>query len=85
MVMLNKFGEMLLIIGNKFEVVVGYVMIYGDMNGGYNLIKDFYKMWVFEICCWCNVNQCDWMDGLEGEVILVLIIDKLFLVELCFD
>lgn len=85
MVIFNKFGELLLIIGNKFEVVVGYVMIYGDMVGGYNLIKDLYKICVFQICCWCNVYYCDWMQGCFGEVILSCIILKLFLVELCLD
>ena len=40
----NKFGEMLLTTGNKSEVSVGYSTIYGDMAGGYNPIKDLYKI-----------------------------------------
>ena len=40
MALSNKFGEMLLTTGNKSEVAVGYATIYGDMNGGYNPIKD---------------------------------------------
>ncbi|MCL4166076.1 UNVERIFIED_CONTAM: hypothetical protein GTU68_035577, partial [Idotea baltica] len=44
MAMSNKFGEMLLTTGNKSEVAVGYATIYGDMAGGYNPIKDLYKM-----------------------------------------
>ena len=76
MAMSNKFGEMLLTTGNKSEVAVGYATIYGDMNGGYNPIKDLYKTRVFETCRWRNANHRDWMDGPEGEVIPVSIIDK---------
>ncbi len=43
MAMSNKFGAMLLTTGNKSEVAVGYCTIYGDMNGGYNPIKDLWK------------------------------------------
>ncbi|MEM7290850.1 MAG: NAD+ synthase, partial [Pseudomonadota bacterium] len=50
MALSNKFGEMLLTTGNKSEVAVGYATIYGDMSGGYNPIKDLYKMRVFETC-----------------------------------
>lgn len=76
MAMSNKFGEMLLTTGNKSEVAVGYATIYGDMAGGYNPIKDLYKMRVFETCRWRNANHRDWMMGPEGEVIPVSIIDK---------
>ncbi|WP_419738860.1 NAD+ synthase [Ruegeria sp.] len=72
----NKFGEMLLTTGNKSEVAVGYATIYGDMNGGYNPIKDLYKTRVFETCRWRNANHRDWMMGLEGEVIRPSVIDK---------
>lgn len=72
----NKFGEMLLTTGNKSEVAVGYATIYGDMNGGYNPIKDLYKTRVFETCRWRNVNHRDWMMGPEGEVIRPSVIDK---------
>ena len=54
MALSNKFGEMLLTTGNKSEVAVGYCTIYGDMNGGYNPIKDLYKTRVFSICRWRN-------------------------------
>lgn len=54
MVFLNKFGYMVLMIGNKFEMLVGYVMFYGDMCGGYNVFKDIYKMCVFVFVFWCN-------------------------------
>ncbi|MEL7151710.1 MAG: NAD+ synthase [Pseudomonadota bacterium] len=72
----NKFGEMLLTTGNKSEVAVGYATIYGDMAGGYNPIKDLYKMRVFETCRWRNVNHRDWMKGPAGEVIPPRVIDK---------
>ncbi|MGR3616259.1 MAG: NAD+ synthase [Paracoccaceae bacterium] len=76
MAMSNKFGEMLLTTGNKSEVAVGYATIYGDMNGGYNPIKDLYKTRVFATCRWRNVNHRDWMMGPEGEVIRPSVIDK---------
>ncbi|GGE48133.1 NAD+ synthase [Actibacterium pelagium] len=76
MAMSNKFGEMLLTTGNKSEVAVGYATIYGDMNGGYNPIKDLYKTRVFETCRWRNANHRDWMMGPEGEVIPNRVIDK---------
>ena len=76
MALSNKFGEMLLTTGNKSEVAVGYATIYGDMAGGYNPIKDLYKMRVFESCRWRNANHRDWMMGPEGAVIPGQIIDK---------
>jgi len=76
MAMSNKFGEMLLTTGNKSEVAVGYATIYGDMAGGYNPIKDLYKMRVFETCRWRNAHHRDWMKGPKGQVIAPAIIDK---------
>ncbi|MGR3513947.1 MAG: NAD+ synthase [Paracoccaceae bacterium] len=76
MALSNKFGEMLLTTGNKSEVAVGYATIYGDMSGGYNPIKDMYKMRVFETCRWRNANHRDWMKGPAGEVIPTRVIDK---------
>lgn len=76
MALSNKFGEMLLTTGNKSEVAVGYATIYGDMAGGYNPIKDMYKIRVFETSRWRNAVHRDWMMGPEGEVIPVSIIDK---------
>lgn len=76
MAMSNKFGEMLLTTGNKSEVAVGYATIYGDMNGGYNPIKDLYKTRVFETCRWRNDNHRPWMMGPAGEVIRPNVIDK---------
>ncbi|MFD0980943.1 NAD+ synthase [Tropicimonas aquimaris] len=76
MALSNKFGEMLLTTGNKSEVAVGYATIYGDMAGGYNPIKDLYKMRVFETCRWRNANHRDWMLAPAGEVIPPRVIDK---------
>ncbi len=76
MALSNKTGAMLLTTGNKSEVAVGYATIYGDMSGGYNPIKDLYKIRVFEQCRWRNENHRDWMMGPAGEVIPVSIIDK---------
>ncbi|MEM0977817.1 MAG: NAD+ synthase [Pseudomonadota bacterium] len=72
----NKFGEMLLTTGNKSEVAVGYATIYGDMSGGYNPIKDMYKMRVFETCRWRNVTHRVWMNGPAGEMVPQTIIEK---------
>ncbi|MBI1363278.1 MAG: NAD+ synthase [Proteobacteria bacterium] len=50
----NKYGHMVLTTGNKSEMSVGYATLYGDMNGGYNPIKDIYKTSVYELCKWRN-------------------------------
>lgn len=76
MALSNKFGEMLLTTGNKSEVAVGYATIYGDMNGGYNPIKDLYKTRVFAMCRWRNDNRRDWMQAPAGEVIPERVISK---------
>ena len=76
MAMSNKFGEMLLTTGNKSEMAVGYCTIYGDMNGGYNPLKDLYKTRVFDTCRWRNAHHRPWMMGPEGEVITPRVIEK---------
>ncbi len=50
----NKFGAMVLTTGNKSEMSVGYATLYGDMNGGFNPIKDVYKTQVFRLAQWRN-------------------------------
>ena len=50
----NKFGSMVLTTGNKSEMSVGYATLYGDMNGGYNPIKDVYKTEVYRLAAWRN-------------------------------
>ena len=76
MALSNKTGEMLLTTGNKSELAVGYATIYGDMNGGWNPIKDLYKTRVFETCRWRNANHRDWMRGPDGTVIPERVITK---------
>ena len=76
MALSNKFGEMLLTTGNKSEMAVGYCTIYGDMNGGYNPLKDLYKTRVFEVCRWRNANHRPWMLAPAGTVIPPRVIDK---------
>ena len=56
MALSNKFGHMLMTTGNKSEMSVGYATIYGDMAGGYNPIKDAYKLTVFALSRWRNQN-----------------------------
>ncbi len=57
MAMSNKFGDMLLTTGNKSEMSVGYATLYGDMCGGYSVLKDVYKTTVFALSRWRN-EQC---------------------------
>jgi NAD+ synthase len=72
----NKFGSMVLTTGNKSEMSVGYCTLYGDMNGGFNPIKDLYKMEVYALAAWRNENQPDGLMGPGGEVIPSRIITK---------
>jgi NAD+ synthase len=76
MALSNKFGEMLLTTGNKSEMAVGYCTIYGDMNGGYNPVKDMYKTRMFLTAKWRNANHRSWMKGPAGEVIPERIISR---------
>ena len=72
----NKLGSMLLTTGNKSEMGVGYATIYGDMNGGYNPLKDMFKMDVYALAAWRNANMPGDCLGRAGEVIPQAIIDK---------
>ena len=56
MALSNKFGGMVVTTGNKSEMSVGYATLYGDMNGGYNPIKDLYKMEVYRLARWRNAH-----------------------------
>ena len=76
MAMSNKFGSMLITTGNKSEMAVGYATIYGDMNGGFNPIKDLTKMRVYHLAAWRNAHKPDDCFGPAGEVIPQNIIDK---------
>jgi NAD+ synthase len=72
----NKFGPMLVTTGNKSEVSVGYATLYGDMNGGFNPIKDLYKTEVYRLSAWRNEFRPDGMLGPGGEVIPANILTK---------
>ncbi|PCI97164.1 MAG: NAD+ synthase [Alphaproteobacteria bacterium] len=54
MALSNISGEMLITTGNKSEVAVGYCTLYGDMNGGFNALKDVYKTDVYKLSAWRN-------------------------------
>ncbi|RDJ22865.1 NAD+ synthase [Bosea caraganae] len=72
----NKFGPMVVTTGNKSEMSCGYATLYGDMNGGYNPIKDLYKTEVFRICHLRNRWKPAGALGPDGEVIPENIIVK---------
>jgi NAD+ synthase len=72
----NKFGSMVVTTGNKSEMSVGYCTLYGDMNGGYNPIKDLYKMQVYALAAWRNDTVPPGVLGPSGEVIPKAIIAK---------
>ena len=72
----NKFGSMVMTTGNKSEMSVGYATLYGDMNGGFNPIKDVYKMQVYAMSEWRNSHVPIGALGPSGEVIPHNIISK---------
>jgi NAD+ synthase len=57
MALSNKLGLMVLTTGNKSEMAVGYATLYGDMCGGYNILKDLYKTDVYAVARWRNANS----------------------------
>jgi NAD+ synthase len=65
----NKFGSMVVTTGNKSEVSVGYATLYGDMNGGFNPIKDLYKTEVYRLARWRNQAKPRDALGPDGVVI----------------
>lgn len=69
MALSNKTGAMVVTTGNKSEMSVGYATLYGDMNGGFNPIKDIYKTEVFRLCRLRNVWKPEGALGPSGEVI----------------
>ena len=69
MALSNKFGHMVLTTGNKSEMSVGYATIYGDMNGGYSVLKDVYKTTVFKLCHWRNQHCPGDFLGPRGRAI----------------
>jgi NAD+ synthase len=76
MALSNKFGSMLLTTGNKSEMSVGYATLYGDMCGGYSVLKDLYKTEVYELARWRNGAVPDGGRGPSAEVIPEPILTK---------
>jgi len=72
----NKFGAMVVTTGNKSEMSTGYATLYGDMNGGYNPLKDLYKTQVFRLCHLRNRWRPAYALGPSGEVIPENVITK---------
>jgi NAD+ synthase len=72
----NKTGAMVVTTGNKSEMSVGYATLYGDMNGGFNPIKDIYKTEVFRLSALRNSWKPEGALGPSGEVIPVNIITR---------
>ncbi len=76
MALSNTGGQMLLTTGNKSEMSVGYATLYGDMAGGYSVLKDAYKTTVFLLSRWRNANKPEGALGPDGPVMPQRIIDK---------
>ena len=76
MALSNKFGPMVLTTGNKSEMSVGYATLYGDMCGGYNVLKDIYKTEVFALARWRNMDSPDGALGPQGRVMPDRILSK---------
>ena len=69
MALANKFGELLVTTGNKSEMSVGYATLYGDMCGGYSVLKDIYKTEVYALARWRNEHIPEGGLGPRGRVV----------------
>ena len=76
MALSNANGHMLLTTGNKSEMSVGYATLYGDMAGGYSVLKDAYKTTVFALSRWRNANKPEGALGPDGPVMPPRVISK---------
>ncbi|HVE01753.1 MAG TPA: NAD+ synthase [Sphingomicrobium sp.] len=76
MALSNSGGQMLLTTGNKSEMSVGYATLYGDMAGGYSVLKDAYKTTVFALSRWRNANKPETALGPDGPVMPSRVISK---------
>jgi NAD+ synthase len=76
MALSNAGGQMLLTTGNKSEMSVGYATLYGDMAGGYSVIKDAYKTTVFALSRWRNAHKPEGALGSDGPVMPERVITK---------
>ncbi|HEX2438129.1 MAG TPA: NAD+ synthase [Methylomirabilota bacterium] len=71
MALSNKFGWLVLATGNKSELSVGYATLYGDMAGGFAVIKDVFKGWVYRLVRWRNENS-----GPTGELVPASVLER---------
>ncbi|WP_448202633.1 NAD+ synthase [Azospirillum sp. sgz302134] len=76
MALSNKFGAMVLSTGNKSEMSVGYATLYGDMCGGYAVLKDVYKTTVYDISRWRNGSIPLGALGPTGRVVPERVLTK---------
>jgi NAD+ synthase len=76
MALSNKLGHMLLTTGNKSEMSVGYATLYGDMCGGFSVLKDIYKVMVYRLSEWRNANKPVGALGPSGAVMPERVITK---------
>ncbi len=76
MALSNKFGHMVVSTGNKSEMSVGYATLYGDMCGGFSVLKDVYKTDVVRLANWRNQARPAGALGPEGRVIPERVITK---------
>ncbi len=76
MALSNAEGHLLLTTGNKSEMSVGYATLYGDMAGGYSVLKDAYKTTVFALSRWRNANRPEGALGPAGPVMPARVITK---------
>ena len=81
----NTFGLMLITTGNKSEISTGYATLYGDMNGGFNPIKDLYKTEVYRLARMRNRWKPSWALGPSGPVIPRRVLDRSPSAELRLD
>ena len=76
MALSNKFGSIVLTTGNKSEMATGYCTLYGDMAGGFAVLKDVVKTLVYRLCVWRNQQPSRRADGSLGAVIPERIITR---------
>jgi NAD+ synthase (glutamine-hydrolysing) len=69
MALSNKFGWLVLTTGNKSELSVGYATLYGDMAGGFAVLKDVFKGWVYRLVRWRNAQG-------DGELVPASVLER---------